>query len=154
MSRSDFHGFFHARFTLAVTGFPVCRAAARARFPAALSRQHGHRRLGLLRFREDVMATITWNNSNGGDWTTASDWTPNQVPGAGDDAEIIASGTYIVTITTGGVAVNNLTTAAGATVAIGSGDTLTVFGSQVINSGAIQIAAGSNNSELATSQAV
>jgi hypothetical protein len=100
------------------------------------------------------MATITWNNSKGGDWSTASNWTPNQVPAAGDDAEIIASGIYTVTITTGGVAVNNLTTAAGATLAIGSGDTLNVFGSQIVNAGAIQIAAGSNNSELAIDQAV
>jgi hypothetical protein len=47
----------------------------------------------LLRVWEKVMTTITWNNSNGGNWNTASDWTPNQVPGAGDDAEIVASGT-------------------------------------------------------------
>jgi hypothetical protein len=76
------------------------------------------------------------------------------VPGAGDDAEIIATGTYTVTITTGGVAVDNLTTAAGATLAIGSGDTLNLFGSKIANAGAIQIAAGSGNSELAINQAV
>src|ERR1700680_740312 len=77
----------------------------------------------LFRVWEKVMTTITWNNSNGGDWNTALDWTPNQVPGAGDDAEIVASGIYTVTITSN-VAVNNVTTVAGATVAVSNGDTL------------------------------
>src|SRR5215467_9336545 len=43
-------------------------------------------------------ATITWTNSNGGGWSTASNWSPNQVPGAGDTALINKSGTYTVTL--------------------------------------------------------
>jgi hypothetical protein len=89
--------------------------------------------------REDVMATITWNNSNGGNWNTASDWTPNQVPGAGDDAEIDASGTYTVTITSS-VAVKSLTTVSGATVAISNGDSLAwTTGSTITNNGMIAL---------------
>src|SRR5262249_35343144 len=40
-------------------------------------------------------STYTWNNSNGGDWDTVSNWTVNgavatQLPGAGDDVVINA----------------------------------------------------------------
>ena len=41
-------------------------------------------------------ATITWTNSAGGDWATAGNWSPQQVPGAGDSA--IISGTAALSI--------------------------------------------------------
>ncbi len=44
-------------------------------------------------------ATINWTNTSGGDWSVAANWSPNQVPGAADDAAISAAGTYTVTIT-------------------------------------------------------
>ena len=42
-------------------------------------------------------ATITWANTNGGDWNIATNWSPNQVPANGDDVIITNSGTYTVT---------------------------------------------------------
>ncbi len=43
-------------------------------------------------------ATITWNNAAGGNWNTAANWSPAQVPGAADDAVIALAGTYTVTL--------------------------------------------------------
>jgi len=42
-------------------------------------------------------ATINWTNTSGGNWTNAANWSPNQVPGAGDNAFIANNGTYVVT---------------------------------------------------------
>jgi hypothetical protein len=44
-----------------------------------------------------MAATINWTNVAGGNWGTASNWDPNQVPGATDDAYITNNGTYSVT---------------------------------------------------------
>src|SRR5262249_50022263 len=41
-------------------------------------------------------ATITWTNTDGGFWSDAVNWSPNQVPTAGDSAVITAPGTYAV----------------------------------------------------------
>jgi hypothetical protein len=41
-------------------------------------------------------ATISWTNVNGGDWSVAANWNPNQVPGAADDVLITADGNYTV----------------------------------------------------------
>src|ERR1039457_2346957 len=41
--------------------------------------------------------TITWTNTAGGNWSVAANWSPNQVPGASDTAQITTSGTYAVT---------------------------------------------------------
>src|SRR5690349_12119637 len=43
-------------------------------------------------------ATVTWTNTAGGSWTDAANWTPNQAPGAADQAVITNAGTYVVTI--------------------------------------------------------
>ena len=44
------------------------------------------------------MASYTWNGPAGGDWNTVSDWTPNGVPGAYDNAAFATGGnTYTVT---------------------------------------------------------
>src|SRR5271170_3459562 len=42
-------------------------------------------------------ATITWANTNGGDWNIATNWTPAQVPVSGDNVIITTNGTYTVT---------------------------------------------------------
>jgi hypothetical protein len=42
-------------------------------------------------------ATLVWTNTNGGDWNLAANWTPAQVPAAGDDVVITNAGTYLVT---------------------------------------------------------
>jgi hypothetical protein len=48
----------------------------------------------------------TFNAANG-DWNTASNWTPNGIPGAGDNATI--PNIKICTLSTAGILVNNLT---------------------------------------------
>ena len=42
--------------------------------------------------------TITWTNTAGGNWSDASSWNPNQVPGPSDNAVITNAGTYLVTL--------------------------------------------------------
>ncbi len=41
-----------------------------------------------------------WTNTTGGKWSTGSNWTPNQVPGANDVAVVTNAGTYAVVIDT------------------------------------------------------
>src|SRR5580704_14109734 len=43
-------------------------------------------------------ATITWTNASGGAWSGANNWSPNQIPGAGDTALITNNGSYTVTL--------------------------------------------------------
>ena len=43
-------------------------------------------------------ASITWTNTAGGEWSNASNWSPNQVPSIADEAFITAEGTYAVLI--------------------------------------------------------
>jgi hypothetical protein len=45
------------------------------------------------------MAAISWKKAASGNWTTASDWNPARVPGAGDDATISVAGAYTVSLT-------------------------------------------------------
>ena len=41
--------------------------------------------------------TITWTNASSDVWSTAINWSPNQVPGTNDIALITNTGTYTVT---------------------------------------------------------
>lgn len=41
---------------------------------------------------------ITWTNIAGGNWSVPANWSPNQVPSAGDTANITNPGTYAVTL--------------------------------------------------------
>ena len=43
-------------------------------------------------------ADIVWTNAAGGNWSTPANWSPNQVPGAADNAYITNNGTYTVTV--------------------------------------------------------
>src|SRR5260221_10762957 len=43
-------------------------------------------------------ADIVWTNINGGLWSAATNWSPNTVPGAADNAYITNSGVYAVTV--------------------------------------------------------
>ena len=52
-------------------------------------------------------ADIVWTNTAGGSWNAATNWNPNQVPGASDTAWITNNGTYAVTLNTSTI-VNSL----------------------------------------------
>ncbi|HLH54950.1 MAG TPA: hypothetical protein VKY92_15170 [Verrucomicrobiae bacterium] len=43
-------------------------------------------------------ATITWINTNGGNWSAATNWNPAQVPGASDSVVITNPGNYTVSV--------------------------------------------------------
>ena len=43
-------------------------------------------------------ATVVWTNTSGGNWTVATNWSPNQVPGASDTAIITNDGTYTLSL--------------------------------------------------------
>jgi hypothetical protein len=84
------------------------------------------------------MTTIKWLGGSA-NWTTASKWDSNSVPGATDDAVIDASGSYTVTISTpilvGSIAVNDTS----ATLFVNdSGQTAMVAGA-LSNSGSLLV---------------
>jgi uncharacterized repeat protein (TIGR03803 family) len=64
---------------------------------------------------------------SGGAWNSASNWSPADVPGAGDTALITKSGTYTVSATEDNT-VAVVQTAAGATLLVGGGTTFAVSG--------------------------
>ena len=51
---------------------------------------------------------IAWNNAAGGNWNTAGNWNPAQVPTSADDVSITLAGTYTVTVDVNAAA-NSLT---------------------------------------------
>jgi hypothetical protein len=61
-----------------------------------------------LAIRSARASTLTWTNIAGGNWSTANNWSPNQVPVNGDDVTITNGGTYTVTNNTT-VTLDNLT---------------------------------------------
>jgi hypothetical protein len=71
------------------------------------------------------MAQLFWKSSSSGNWSTASDWSGGAVPTASDDVTIAVAG-ITVTVSTGTLAVNSITTTSsvlavtGGTLAIGS----------------------------------
>src|SRR6185436_11773745 len=72
-------------------------------------------------------ADIIWTNSAGGSWSTASNWSPNQVPGSADVAVITNVGTYTVLLDIG-------TTIGGFRLGGATGNqTLTINGSLAVN---------------------
>ena len=89
-------------------------------------------------------AGITWTNLNGGNWSAATNWSPNQVPVSTDDAIITNAGTYTVTLDASPT-VNSLTLGGG-----GGQETLSTAGytltlnsaSAVTNSGILALSGG------------
>ena len=76
-------------------------------------------------------ATITWNNLNGGDWNTGSNWSGGVVPGTGDDAVITRPNPgATVTYASGSDVVHSLTSQAPITL---SGGSLDVAASSTVN---------------------
>src|SRR5262245_56083332 len=47
-----------------------------------------------------LLADITWFAPGGGAWNVATNWSPAQIPGAGDNALITLDGSYTVTVPT------------------------------------------------------
>ena len=85
------------------------------------------------------MASISWNSGTSGTWTSASNWSPAVVPGAGDDALIAASGTYVVTIPSETV---NSITLNDPSATLSSGGALMINNGLAINAGTLGIATG------------
>jgi len=57
-------------------------------------------------------ASIVWTNTLSGNWSDATSWNPNQIPGAADDAIITNAGSYLVTLDVP-ASVNSLTLGGG-----------------------------------------
>ena len=72
-------------------------------------------------------ATLTWNNPAGGTWSVATNWSPNQVPGAGDSALITLNGMYTVMVD-GAITMGSLTLggSSGQQILATSGNSLTL----------------------------
>jgi fibronectin-binding autotransporter adhesin len=99
------------------------------------------------------MTAISWKNAVSGNWSTASDWNPAQVPGSGDDVTIGATGTFYqieidsaqsvhslaLTSSSAVLAVNGTLTN-GSTVTLGAGEL--VLGSGAIAGGTIAATGG------------
>src|SRR5271166_4215928 len=92
----------------------------------------------LLECLEDRIApaTYTWNNPNGGDWSTVSNWTVNnvvatQLPGANDDAVInLANPNVTITHSGGADTISSLVSNAAIKL---SGGALNVTGTVQVN---------------------
>ncbi|MEI7731935.1 MAG: hypothetical protein WCO56_20345 [Verrucomicrobiota bacterium] len=91
-------------------------------------------------------ANLVRTNLAGGDWNTAANWSPSQVPGASDTAWITNSGTYTVTVTTGSTATNVVVGAvsgaqtlnlSGGTLVLGRTATLGTNGTFLLTGGTI-----------------
>ena len=85
-----------------------------------------------------------WANAGGGNWSSAANWTPSQVPGVSDNAFITNSGNYAVTISAD-TSVNTVTVGGGSgtqTLAL-NGGTFTLAGASTIGSqGSLTFSAG------------
>ena len=91
-----------------------------------------------------VTTVASWSNNKGGNWNTASNWTPAAAPGATSEANIEVSGAYTITSTQNN-SVGSLNIAdPNATLAIANESTFTL-GAQAPsgNDGTIVIGAGS-----------
>ena len=75
--------------------------------------------------RARLLSTITWNTTNspkGGDWDTAANWSPAQVPGSGDDAVIDLTSAGTITLSSNlADTVHSLTTNANTALRVENG---------------------------------
>ena len=92
-----------------------------------------------------LLSTITWNttlNPTGGNWDLAGNWSPAQVPGAGDDAVIDLPSVGSVSLSSNQAdAVHSLTTNASTTLKVQNGSLLLGAGSSTLD-GPVNVAAG------------
>jgi hypothetical protein len=91
----------------------------------------------------------TWFLGASGNWNTAGNWSPSGVPNSSTTNVCIVDGLSTVTLDTS-PSVASLQIASGNGLDISSGQRLNIFGPSLVNAGAIQITAGSNNAQLST----
>ena len=90
-------------------------------------------------------ATILWTNTVGGNWNDATSWSPNQVPGASDEADITTGGTYSVTLNSSlTVGILMLGGSSGQQTLITGNNTLTLTSGSVVNANGIFQLSGGN----------
>src|ERR1035438_3550186 len=88
-------------------------------------------------------ATIVWTNSASGNWNSAKNWSPNQVPLAADDAVITNNGTYPVTLNvSASVASLTLGGASGTQSFVLNANTLTLNGASTVGADGAWTAGG------------
>ncbi|HMJ91220.1 MAG TPA: hypothetical protein VK530_15470, partial [Candidatus Acidoferrum sp.] len=78
-------------------------------------------------------ADLVWTNAGSGNWSSAFNWSPNQAPGAGDNAFITNNGSYTVTVSAD-ASVNTVTVGGSSgtqTIAL-SGAIFTIVGASTI----------------------
>ncbi|HXZ14998.1 MAG TPA: hypothetical protein VEH77_03355, partial [Roseiarcus sp.] len=92
---------------------------------------------------------VTWSLGASSDWNTAGNWTPSGVPNSSSTNVCIVDGVSTVALDTS-PSVASLQLASGNTLVISSGERLDIFGPSLVNAGAIQITAGTNNAQLST----
>ncbi|HUD45409.1 MAG TPA: hypothetical protein VMR33_01200, partial [Candidatus Baltobacteraceae bacterium] len=78
-------------------------------------------------------AVLDWTNTSGGNWSAAVNWSPNQVPGPTDTANITVAGNYTVTL--------DVSPAVGGLVWGGPGQSIDVNGQTLTVNGPIQVSA-------------
>ena len=88
-----------------------------------------------------IATTVRWINPAGGNWTVASNWSTNVVPGAADDVIIDVSPSSPITFAAGTLQVNSLTMSAGQLVISGNAllETLSLSGGIATFDGAATI---------------
>lgn len=94
----------------------------------------------------------TWNNAAGGDFNTATNWTPSGVPGVADNAIITLAGTYTVAMSDN-ASINALTVGGASgtqTLSLPSNRTLTLSGASTVNANGELV---TNNGTLTTNAA-
>jgi hypothetical protein len=91
----------------------------------------------LLGLFPSLATTITWTNLSG-NWSAATNWSPNQVPGSGDNAYITNNGIYKVTLdTTASVGTLSLGASSGQQTFSTGLNSLTLAGAGEINTNAV-----------------
>jgi fibronectin-binding autotransporter adhesin len=89
----------------------------------------------------NIMTAVSWNSAVSGNWSTASDWNPAQVPASADDVAIAAIGpSYTVTVDSTHAADSVTLNAPTATLDVSSA--LAIGGLLTLSSGALEVNSG------------
>lgn len=105
--------------------------------------------LGFLAATPVDASTFSWTNAAGGKWSVAANWSPNAVPGTGDDAVISAAGSYSVTNDVASQTLRSVTfNASSATLLVSASTTLTTSSNLVFSAGTLTVAGALSSSGL------